>query len=53
MIEIKQYAKFKAIGKEKIKKQIVLCHTGREVDEYITSLKFRYNGKLDFRVHLD
>lgn len=47
MKRIQQYGKFKCKGKEKIKKQIVLCHTSREVDEYITSLKFRYNGKYD------
>ena len=31
----------------KKKKQIILCHTSREVEEYLASLKFRYNGKFD------
>jgi len=45
MVDLVKYGKFKTIGKEKFKRQIILCHTSREVDEYITSLKFRYNGK--------
>lgn len=27
------------------KKQIILCHTSREVEDYLTSLRLRYNGK--------
>jgi hypothetical protein len=38
---------FKPIGKEKNKKQIILCHTSREVEEYLISLKFRFNSKYD------
>ena len=47
MVNIEKYGEFKPIGKTKRKKQIVLCHTSREVGEYLTSLKFRYNGKYD------
>lgn len=47
MIDIQKYGNFKAIGKQKKKKQIILCHTSREVKEYLTSLKFRYNGGFD------
>jgi N-acetyl-anhydromuramyl-L-alanine amidase AmpD len=47
MIDIQKYGDFKPTGKQKKKKQIILCHTSREVKEYLTSLKFRYNGKFD------
>ena len=47
MLEIKKYGNFKSLGKQKVKKQIILCHTSREVDKYLTSLQFRYNGKYD------
>jgi N-acetyl-anhydromuramyl-L-alanine amidase AmpD len=38
---------FKINKTHKAKKQIILCHTSREVEEYLASLKFRYNGKYD------
>jgi N-acetyl-anhydromuramyl-L-alanine amidase AmpD len=38
---------FKINKIHKAKKQIILCHTSREVEEYLASLKFRYNGKYD------
>jgi len=38
---------FKINKIHKEKKQIILCHTSREVEEYLASLKFRYNGKYD------
>ena len=47
MIDIQKYGNFKPTGKQKKKKQIILCHTSREVKEYLTSLKLRYNGKFD------
>ena len=47
MLNIVKYGDFKPLGKHKTKKQIILCHTSREVGEYLTSLKFRYNGKYD------
>lgn len=47
MLKLKTYGNFKPFGKNKEKKQIILCHTSREVGEYLTSLKFRYNGKYD------
>lgn len=40
-----QYKEFKSEGIHKKKTQIILCHTAREVEEYLVSLKFRYNGK--------
>ena len=45
MLKLETYGNFKPLGKGKIKKQIILCHTSREVGEYLTSLQFRYNGK--------
>lgn len=47
MLNIVSYGNFKGIGKHKIKKQIILCHTSREVQDYLASLKFRYNLKYD------
>jgi N-acetyl-anhydromuramyl-L-alanine amidase AmpD len=47
MDKIIQYGNFTPIGKHKNKKQIILCHTSRDVEEYLTSLKFRYNKKYD------
>ena len=47
MLKPKSNQNFKVSGKSKEKKQIILCHTSREVGEYLTSLKFRYNGSYD------
>jgi N-acetyl-anhydromuramyl-L-alanine amidase AmpD len=47
MLNIIQFGNFKPKGKQKRKKQIVLSHTSREVQEYLTSLKHRYNGQYD------
>jgi len=45
MVEIQDLTGFKPIGKNKKKKQIVLCHTSRDVKDYLVSLQTRYNGK--------
>jgi N-acetyl-anhydromuramyl-L-alanine amidase AmpD len=47
MLDIQKYGNFKPTGKQKKKKQIILCHTSREVGEYLTSLKFRHNENFD------
>lgn len=47
MAKSKLYGSFKSKGTHKNKSLIVLCHTSREVGEYLTSLKFRYNGNYD------
>ena len=47
MLNIQKYGDFKVLGKHKKKTKIILCHTSREVEEYLTSLEFRYNGKYD------
>ena len=47
MLQTSLSKEFKINKIHKTKKQIILCHTSREVEEYLTSLKFRYNGKYD------
>ena len=47
MVNFEKYGNFKSIDKYKKKTQIILCHTSREVEEYLASLKFRYNTKYD------
>ena len=47
MIDKISYGNFKTKLKSKKKKQIILCHSAREVNEYLTSLKFRSNGRFD------
>lgn len=47
MIKIEEIDKFESVGVNSDKKQIILCHTSREVEEYLTSLEVRYNGKYD------
>ena len=47
MLNIVTYGNFKGTGKQKRKKQIILCHTSREDEEYLASLKFRYYTKYD------
>lgn len=38
-------------GKQKKKNQIILTHTTRDVEEYLTSLKYRMNGKFNRMPH--
>jgi N-acetyl-anhydromuramyl-L-alanine amidase AmpD len=45
MIEVEKYGKFKSLGKNKKKYQIILVHTSRNAENYLQSLKYRYNGK--------
>lgn len=47
MLPMSLYKEFKINKTHKAKKQIILCHTSREVEEYLASLKFRYNSKYD------
>jgi N-acetyl-anhydromuramyl-L-alanine amidase AmpD len=47
MIDIIKYGDFKPLGKQKKKHQIILTHTGRNVENYLASLRYRYNGKFD------
>jgi hypothetical protein len=47
MMEIIKYGDFKPLGKQKKKSQIILTHTSRNVENYLASLRYRYNGKFD------
>jgi N-acetyl-anhydromuramyl-L-alanine amidase AmpD len=47
MIDIIKYGEFKSVGKQKKKHQIILTHTSRNINDYLQSLKFRFNG--DFK----
>jgi N-acetyl-anhydromuramyl-L-alanine amidase AmpD len=51
MLKIEQLTGFNSVGRNKRKKQIVLTHTSRNVSDYISSLKNRYNGKYDKTPH--
>ena len=44
MIDIIKYGEFNPVGKQKKKHQIILTHTSRNINDYLQSLKFRYNG---------
>jgi N-acetyl-anhydromuramyl-L-alanine amidase AmpD len=46
-MEIIKYGEFKPVGKQKKKHQIILTHTSRNINDYLQSLKFRFNG--DFK----
>ena len=45
MVKLEKQNNFIKRGQTNSKQRIVLCHTSREADEYLASLKFRYNGK--------
>lgn len=47
MIKVTKYGNFKPLGDNPDKKQIVLLHTTRKVDQYLMALKYRANGKYD------
>ena len=44
-MEILKYGDFKPLGKQKKKQQIILTHSSRGISKYLSSLKFRGNGK--------
>lgn len=45
MVEIEKYGNFKPLGKNKKKYQLILTHSSRDIENYLQSLKYRYNGK--------
>jgi N-acetyl-anhydromuramyl-L-alanine amidase AmpD len=45
MIKVNKIQGFKGKGKNSNKKQIILTHTSRNITDFITGLKNRYNGK--------
>ena len=47
MTDIIKYGEFKPVGKQKKKHQIILTHTSRNINDYLQSLNFRFNG--DFK----
>ena len=47
MVDVQKYGKFKGKGKQKKKNQIILTHTSRNINDYLQSLKYRYNGEYD------
>lgn len=47
MVNVKENLNLTNLGKQKKKKQIILTHTSRNINDYISSLKFRHNGKFD------
>jgi hypothetical protein len=44
VIDVIKFGNFKNFEKNKNKKQIILCETSRPSEEYLSSLKNRYNG---------
>lgn len=44
MIDVIKFGDFKKFDKNKNKKQIILCNTSRPSEEYLATLKHRYNG---------
>ena len=51
MIQIEKLQGFKPQGKYKRKKQIVLCHSSRVAQDYLSSLKYRHNGNNPYLPH--
>ena len=45
LYEITEYGEFETSLKEDNKSLIILIHTGRPIENYLQSLKYRYNGK--------
>ena len=47
MIDVIKFGNFKDFEKNKNKKQIILCDSQRNGEEYLNGVKFRNNGKYD------
>lgn len=45
MTNIIKYGEYKSLGKQKKKHQIILTHSSRNINPYLTSIKYRFNGK--------
>jgi hypothetical protein len=45
MVDIEKYGNFIESGTHENKTQIILCHTSRGVEEYLTSLNLRFNER--------
>ena len=44
MVDIIEYKNFKSLSENNDKKQIILTHTSRYINDYLQSLKYRHNG---------
>ena len=44
MLDIITYGNFKPLGKQKKKHQIILTNTSRNIEDYLSGLKNRFNG---------
>ena len=44
MVDIIEYRNFKSLGENNDKRQIILTHTSRYINDYLQSLKYRHNG---------
>ena len=44
MVDIIEYKNFKSLSENTDKKQIILTHTSRYINDYLQSLKYRHNG---------
>lgn len=47
MGDIIKYGNFESKGDNDLKRRIILCHTSRNIEEYLASLKYRYNKSYD------
>ena len=47
MNKIIKYGNFKNSGENENKTQIILTHTSRDINQYLMSLKYRFNSKYD------
>jgi len=46
-VKIEEIPGLNFTGRNKKKKQIILCHTSRNVKDFINTLKYRHNGKFN------
>lgn len=47
MSDLIKFGNFNSVGRNDNKRQIILTNTSRNVNDYLQSLKYRYNGKYD------
>jgi len=47
MFDIIEKKNYSFLNVEHTKKQIILTHTSRKIEQYLVSLKYRFNGKYD------
>jgi len=47
MLTVINHENIKGVGISEVKSQIILTHTSRNINNYLQSIKFRYNGNYD------